>query len=472
LLPWSPQSQPQWKAWHSEADELFFGGSAGGGKTDFILGMAFCQHTNSLILRRESVQLRSMVDRSREIGGKKGEYNNTEKRWRMKDGKSIEFGGCEHETDKENYRGRPHDLKAFDEVTSFTLTQYQFIIGWNRSTIPGQKCRVISAGNPPTTVEGRWVVSEWGPWLDKKNPIRALPGELRWYARIDDKLTWLDNGQPILHKGEKILPRSRTFIPASLRDNKFLSGTGYEAVLQSYPEPLRSQLLYGDFDSSIQDDPWQVIPTAWVLAAMDRWKPGGREYYKQDCLGVDVSYGGSDSTVISERRETWFNTLKKYQGVITDKGSKAAALVLQVFEPGSMANIDVIGYGAACHESLEGQIGQKAVAVNVAAGTNKTDRSGKLKMSNVRSAMYWRMREALDPEFGDNLQLPDDPELLADLTAPKYELRSSGICVESKEDIKKRLGRSPDCGDAVCLAQWQGDQVAFLPSGWSFGGSI
>ena len=434
------------------------------------MGIAFCQHTISLVLRRESVQLRSIIDRSREIGGNLGTYNGTEKRWKLKDGRTIEFGGCEHEYDKESYRGRPHDLKAFDEVCSFSLTQYQFIIGWNRSTKPDQRCRVICAGNPPTTAEGRWVVSEWGPWLDKKNTTRALPGELRWYARIDDKLTWVENGQPFLHKGEKLIPRSRTFIPASLRDNKYLAGTGYEAVLQSYPEPLRSQLLYGDFDSAIQDDPWQVIPTDWVLAAMKRWHPNGKEYYKQDCLGVDVSYGGNDSTIVSERRETWFNTLKRYQGEITDKGSKAAALVMLDYEPGSEINVDVIGYGAACHEALEAQVGQKAHAINVASASRKTDKSGKLRMTNVRAAMYWGMREALDPELGDNLALPDDPELLADLTAPKYELRSSGIAIESKDEIKARLGRSPDKGDAVCLAQWKGEQAVFLPPGWNFGG--
>lgn len=433
-----------------------------------ILGMAFCQHHNSLILRRESVQLRSLAERSKEIGRDFGEFNNSDKRWKLKDGRSIEFGGCEHEDDKEKYRGRPHDLKAFDEVTAFSLSQYQFIIGWNRSTIPDQRCRVICAGNPPTTVEGRWVVSEWAPWLDKKNTVRALPGELRWYARIDNKLAWVDNGEPFTHKGEKVYPRSRTFIPASLKDNKFLAGTGYEAVLQSYPEPLRSQLLYGDFDSSVEDDPWQVIPTGWVLAAMGRWHDWGNETYQQSCLGVDAAYGGKDSAVIAERRDTWFNKPKKYQGEVVNKGHKLAALTMAVFQPGSIVNVDVIGYGAACHEALEAQIGKKAVAINAAASTSKMDRSGKLKMTNIRSAMYWGMREALDPEFGENLCLPDDPELLADLTAPTYELRSSGIAIESKDDIKKRLGRSPDVGDAYCLAQWKDEKLRFMPPGWQF----
>jgi hypothetical protein len=48
--------------------------------------------------------------------------------------------------------------------------------------------------------------------------------------------------------------------------------------------------------------------------------------------------------------------------------------------------------------------------------------------------------------------LPMDRELLGDLTAPKWTNTTSGVKIESKEDIKKRLGRSTDCGDAVAMA--------------------
>jgi hypothetical protein len=73
--------------------------------------------------------------------------------------------------------------------------------------------------------------------------------------------------------------------------------------------------------------------------------------------------------------------------------------------------------------------------------------------------MLWRLRESLDPEHGDDLQLPPDPELLADLTAARFEVRASGIIVEAKEKIKERLGRSPDCADAVALAHYRQRKV-------------
>src|SRR5262249_48953540 len=150
------------------------------------------------------------------------------------------------------------------------------LIGWNRTEDPRQRCRVVATGNPPTTPEGRWVVEEWAPWLEANHPNPAEPGELRWYTVVDEKLVWLRSAKPILHKGERLVPRSRTFIPARVQDNPVYMQTGYIAVLQGMPEPLRSQMLYGDFNAGMQDDPWQVIPTAWVQAAQARWRPDGK----------------------------------------------------------------------------------------------------------------------------------------------------------------------------------------------------
>jgi len=62
------------------------------------------------------------------------------------------------------------------------------------------------------------------------------------------------------------------------------------------------------------------------------------------------------------------------------------------------------------------------------------------------------MREALDPINGDDMALPPDSQLMSDLVAPMWRLTPQGVQIESKEDIKKRLGRSPDKGDAVVIA--------------------
>ncbi len=151
----------------------------------------------------------------------------------------------------------------------------------------------------------------------------------------------------------------------------------------------------------------------------------------------------------------WFGPLKKYQGAVTDDGPKAAYLILQQHDGKAPVHFDVIGLGSSAYDSAKASIGRLAVAVNVSESTDEYDRSRKYRLTNVRTAMWWRMREALDPNTGDNLALPPDPELLSDLTAPRFEVRASGIAVEAKEKLKERLGRSPDKGDAACLALWQ-----------------
>lgn len=62
------------------------------------------------------------------------------------------------------------------------------------------------------------------------------------------------------------------------------------------------------------------------------------------------------------------------------------------------------------------------------------------------------MREALDPTNAEPLALPDDTDLLADLTAYRYTVRATGILIRSKEEMMKEIGRSPDRGDAICYA--------------------
>jgi hypothetical protein len=414
-------------------------------------------HRKTLFLRRESVQLTAAVDSLKRIVGTAGSWRSSGHggTMRLHDGRVVELAGCEHEDDRSKYQGRDHDLKCFDELPHFSRTQYRFIIGWNRTAEPGQRCRVVAGGNPPTTAEGRWVVDEWGPWLDPQHPDPAAAGELRWYTYLDDRLTWLRSPEPVVHKGETLTPRSRTFIPALVQDNPVYMRTGYLAVLQAMPEPLRSQMLKGDFTAAISDDAWQCIPTAWVKAAQARWTPTPPPGQKLTTLGVDVAHGGADATVVAPRHGPWFGPLKKYKGAVTDSGRKAAHLVLREHKDGAGVNVDGIGYGAACAEHLQESLGSLAVAVNASAASDQFDRSGKFRLTNVRAVMYWKFREALDPETGDNLALPPDPELLADLTAPRYEVRASGIVIESKDDLQERLGRSPDVGDAVALTHYQ-----------------
>lgn len=419
--------------------------------SDLLLGLASTAHRRSIVFRRDFPQLRGLIDRSREIIGDRGRLNENAHIWRnLPGGRQIEFGGVNMENDKQKYRGRPHDLKGFDEITEFTRSQYRFLIAWARTTTPGQRVRVVCTGNPPSSEAGLWVIEYWAPWLDETHPNPAQPGELRWFATLDGEDRAVESGAPFEHNGETITPRSRTFIPARVQDNPYLMETDYMAQLQNLPEPLRSQLLKGQFKAELDVNPWQVIPTEWIKAAQERWKAREKPDIPMTAMGIDVARGGQDKTVIACRFDTWFAPLIKYPGAVTDTGPKAAALVAQAqgkHKP--EINVDVIGVGSSVVDHLPG-----SHPINFAAGVVFRDKTGRLKMRNVRAAAYWSLREALDPDSGADLALPDDRELLADLAAPTYSVTTAGVLVEPKEDIIERLGRSPDCGDALVLAHW------------------
>ena len=460
LTAWAPLPGPQTQAFHSKADILFYGGAAGGGKTDLLLGLAHTSHDRAIIFRREYPQLLGIQTRAKELFSGQGRYNGQDHLWTLDSGREVEFGACQLLGDEQKYQGRPHSLKGFDEITHFLEPQFRFLCGWLRSTNPEQRCRVVAAGNPPTDPDGEWVVQFFRPWLDETHPNPALPGELRWFTTLDGVEVEVDGGAPFWHtpKGggerEWIQPMSRTFIPARIEDNPFLMRTNYKANLQALPEPLRSKMLAGDFNAGKEDNPYQVIPTAWVLAAQARWKVRSKPDVAMSAIGVDVARGGRDKTTLAPRYGNWFDVLLEFPGSETPNGPAVATLVLQHRTHLALVQVDVIGVGGSVVDHLMPVIGEACVALNGAAGSDATDKSGQLGMKNLRAAMYWALREALDPTTGDDLALPPDRGLLIDLCTPRWKLTAQGIQIEAKEDIIKRIGHSPDKGDAVVYAHW------------------
>jgi hypothetical protein len=451
---WRPLPGPQTIAYESQADIIGYGGAAGGGKTDLACGKALTSHRKIGIFRLNGTELTGVLDRITELLGGRNGYNGKDNIWRTRrvDGVPIqvEFGSFPNPDDEKKYQGRPHDLLVFDEAANMRESAVRFLLGWLRTTVPGQKCQALLTFNPPTTAEGRWIIQFFAPWLDKKHPNPAEPGELRYFATVDGKDVEVDSGKPFTHNGEVITPLSRTFIPSRISDNPYLMGTGYMAQLQSLPEPLRSQMLYGDFQAGMEDDPWQVIPTAWAEAAMARWTRPDK-LAPMDSLGVDVARGGKDNTIIAKRHGMWFDEPLAYPGTATPDGPTIAGLVVSALRDRAPIHIDVIGVGSSPYDFLN-EMGQQVLGVNVAESALGLDKSGRLRFKNQRSELWWRMREALDPANNTGIALPPDQRLLADLCAPTWKLVGQTVAVASREEILDKIGRSPDYASAYCLA--------------------
>jgi len=362
------------------------------------------------------------------------------------------MGGMQHPGDERGYQGQPHDYYGFDELTQFTESQFRYVTTWNRTSLANQRCRVVCASNPPESAEGEWIIRYWAPWLDENHPNPALPGELRWFISNETgQDTEVEGPEDVLVGGEAMSPRSRTFVPSSVDDNPFLIASGYKATLQSLPEPLRSQMLRGDFTAGREDNPWQVIPTSWVRSAQDRWTPDRPKGVPMSALGVDVAMGGPDKTLFFPRYGEWYGKPTVYEGSETPDSDTTAGLIIGALRDGAPACIDTVGPGGEAYGHLKAQ----GVGVYSCSGNKPStalSMGSGLRFFNKRSEWYWRMREALDPTGDYPIMLPPDATLRADLCAARYSMTPRGIRVEAKPDIIKRLGRSPDHADAAVYA--------------------
>lgn len=204
--------------------------------------------------------------------------------------------------------------------------------------------------------------------------------------------------------------------------------------------------VLGQFASSSEDN---VIPLAWVEAAVERWhewKDGGRPTPALTCVGVDVGRSGPDLSVLALRHDDIIAELRESSRSDT---MHTTGVTAGVIEQGGYAVVDVIGIGAGVVDRLR-EMSRAVVGFNAAERSEKHDRSGELSFANKRAEVWWGMRERLDPDFNSTVCLPPHDLLIGDLTSPRWRVLSGGkILVEAKDDIKKRLGRSTDHGDAV-----------------------
>jgi hypothetical protein len=334
----------------------------------------------------------------------------------------------------------------------------------------------------------------FAPWLDPRYSNPAKHGELRWVVSDEDGHDkWVDGPDVKIPSGrfkddgspKYLIPKSRTFIPGRLEDNPFLKDTGYASDLDALPEPFRTAYRDGNFFAAREDDADQLIPTDWVQRAQGRWLSEPPYGVPQCAIGVDAARK-KDKTVLAPRHDGWFSQLIAVPGSETPHGSDVAALVMKHRRHDSVVIFD-------CGETNGAQAyahcKENGIDVRSHIGMDKSIRrtaEKQLKFFNKRSEIWWRFREALDPgqDGGSPIDLPDDPEILSDLTAPHWELSPNGIKVTPKKDVIALLGRSPDKGDAITmswsagpkaithLGEWRPDQrVGNIRYGYGGGGS-
>jgi hypothetical protein len=451
---WIPQEGPQTLAYFSDADETLFGGSAGGGKSDLLVGYALNEAQNAVIFRNGLGSLRDLESRAVAVQGHRDGFNSTFHHWDLGNGRSLEFGSLEVVGSEQGWQGRRRDFMGFDEAAQMNKARVQFVLGWSGSAKPGARTRVIYATNPPLSDEGNWLIVWFAPWLDPMHPQPAKPGELRFFVNDrDGDPVWVDGpGQHDRGDGTMSTAKSRTFIPSRLTDNAYLRDTDYRSRVEALPEPMRSAMLNGNFMAARKDHAFQVLPADWLRAAQARWTEDG-DKKPMVALGVDVAGGGSDSeAMVALHVGNWFSRPHLHEDVDTKDGAATGGRIVARQRNGAPIAIDMTGgWGGAAKQALQSSE-VDVVGVVFSSASGAVDDSTKIPFYNLRAEMYWRFRQALDPHGLERIALPPDARVLAEGVAPRWKLQGGKILIESKEDIRARLGSSTDVLDAMVMA--------------------
>lgn len=175
-----------------------------------------------------------------------------------------------------------------------------------------------------------------------------------------------------------------------------------------------------------------------VEAAMGKHLPENTYNFLEKRIGVDVALYGDDRTVFFPRQGLASFTPDIIRS--QEPADISARLIQKKLGIKSDREFidDTGGWGSGVISSMKAA-GYHPYGVQ-AAGKAPDDR-----YYNMRAYMWFKALEWLK----DGGALPRIPELVAELTSPRYTIKNGKFIIEPKEEIKKRLGRSPDIAEAL-----------------------
>lgn len=463
-------------AFDSEADILFAGGAAGGGKSGLIIGMCLMKAVRAMIVRQTALEVKKGIiqDMKRFTNDTDGLSENDGKWDFQTKNLMVNWIGLQTDSDIAKIQGIAYDHIFFDEAPLLNPELLIRVLTWLRTVDPTVRPRAVLTGNPPMSHEGLWLYDFFAPWISENyRGRRAKDGELRWFQAQRD-----GDGYEETHKDDirmevvnnvdnPVPPLSRTMVRFYLHHNPYQPAT-YAATLMSRPQEERDAMFFGKWNAKLADQRHQIIPTANIREAMDRHNPKTHrdpDYHEPfpvrlSAMGLDPALGGKDNTILTLR----FGRVFEKQILISKRdsqdGERIAAIVLEhriyLGGPDVPVYIDVNGVGALAWSVLKKNIGEFAVAVYTQSQTPwvRIHPETKQAFHNVRAMLYWMMGYATRPHIERPVAIFMDPALRSEFASVRKKRGGGNILqAENKEEVKANMnGKSPDRADSALLA--------------------
>lgn len=225
-----------------------------------------------------------------------------------------------------------------------------------------------------------------------------------------------------------------------------------------------------------------LVPPEWIELANERWKE--QQLHKWEInkplrLGVDVAGMGRDSSSFCHRYGDYVEKFTSLHGAGTANHMEVSGTIVSILKQKTdafigtyaQAFIDTIGEGGGVYSRLVELATEEdgdhewlkdkthsckfSEAATDDSGNPLKDAGKVHEFMNMRAWAYWAIRDWLDPSKNSKAMLPVDDQLLQELSETQWKFNSKGIIqIEAKEDIKKRIKRSPDKADALANTFW------------------
>lgn len=218
-------------------------------------------------------------------------------------------------------------------------------------------------------------------------------------------------------------------------------------------EPSFSYMVLGKYPAQSVN---QLISDSWIDDAVTRWrdyvsKNGEIPPAIQPTMGLDMAEFGTDSNVAFLRYDSFVAKPIVWAGVDTDYTARRGLDIYRKYGV-NIAMVDATGIGSGVAPSmvrLARPDDVRAVSVKVSSRPSGVMKSELGEFYQLRDQLWWLLREWI--EKNPNAMIPPDGFLLDELRAIEYDVSNGKIRVTSKEELRKKLRRSPDRADSLCL---------------------